>query len=47
MKGFAGATDNDWFPFLSQQQKTDEANVLVNRDNAIISCQERNKTLKK
>jgi len=47
MKGFVGVTDNDWFPFFSEQQKTDEANLSVNRDNPIISCQEKNKTLKK
>jgi hypothetical protein len=25
MKGFVGVTDNDWFAFLSQQLRIDEA----------------------
>jgi len=29
MKGFVGATGNEWFAFLSQQTGIDEANFLL------------------
>jgi hypothetical protein len=28
MRGFVGGTDNDWFAFLSEQQRIDTVNFL-------------------